>query len=204
MMIARCTALTVVVAALTLPLGAQAPAQAQADSGAVLAATLPAARQSWTSDRRPLRVGDILTIVVDERALATERASDVARADRNQRATLDAEMAPEDLQSLGIGLSSNSDNTGRRERSGSLIAVVSVRVLTVDETGIATVEGTKLVTIDGRRQELRITGVVRSEDVTQQNTVLSSRIANGEIFYLGKKINPKTGIIGKLLGLLWP
>ena len=161
MMIARYTALTVAVAALALPLGAQAPAQA--DRGAVLAATLPAARQSWTSDRRPLRVGDILTIVVDERALATERASDVARADRNQRATLDAEMA-----------------------------------------GIATVEGTKLVTIDGRRQELRITGVVRSEDVTQQNTVLSSRIANGEIFYLGKKINPKTGIIGKLLGLLWP
>jgi flagellar L-ring protein precursor FlgH len=161
-------------------------------------------RQSWTSDRRPLRLGDILTIVIDEQALASERSSDVARANRGQRATLDANMAPEDLRSIGIGLDANSDNTGRSDRSGSLIAVVSVRVVSVDPNGVASIEGTKLVTIDGRNQELRITGLVRSEDVTQQNTILSSRIANGEIFYKGKKMGPKTGIIGKLLGLLWP
>lgn len=195
------TILGAALVSLSTPAFSQAPATG--DSGAVVTALHPA-RQSWTSDRRPLRVGDILTIVVDERALASERASDVARSDRNQRASLDAKMAPEDLESLGIGYSAASDQTGRRERSGSLIAVVSVRVMSVDDAGIATIEGTKLVNIDGRRQELRITGVVRSEDVTQQNTVLSSRIANGEIFYLGKKIGPKTGILGKLLGLLWP
>lgn len=196
-----------VVCALLLMLDiALAPAQAPAvaDSGAQVVISGPPVRQSWTSDRRPLRVGDILTVVVDERALATERASDVARSDRNQRASLSAKFAPEDLEALGIGYGASSDQTGRRERSGSLIAVVSVRVLTVDQAGLATVEGNKLVTIDGRRQELRITGVVRSEDVSQQNTVLSSRIADGEIYYLGKKIGPKTGILGKLLGFLWP
>lgn len=179
-------------------------AQDAPDTAAVPVTAMPVPRQSWTSDRRPLRAGDILTIVVDERAVAAERSSDVARADRSQRARLDVEMAPEDFRDLGIGLASQSDNTGRSERSGSLLAVVSVQVMSVAPSGIAAVEGTKLVTIDGRRQELRITGNVRSEDVSQQNTVLSSRIANGEIFYRGKKMNPKTGIIGKLLGLLWP
>lgn len=179
------------------------PLAAQATDSAV-AGPVYQARQSWTSDRRPLRVGDILTIVVDERALASERTSDVARGNRNQEAGLDMSFAPEDLRNLGIGYGSQSDYTGKSERSGSLVAVVSVRVSTVDPNGIAAIEGTKLVTIDGRRQELRITGNVRAEDVSQQNTILSSRVADGEIFYRGKKISPKTGILGKLLGLLWP
>jgi flagellar L-ring protein precursor FlgH len=161
-------------------------------------------RQSWTSDRRPLRLGDILTIVVDESALASEQSSEVARSNRNQEGRIDAEMAPDDFRSVGFGLNASSDNTGRTQRGGSLAAVISVRVISVDPNGVATIEGTKLVTIDGRDQELRITGLVRSEDVTQQNTILSSRIASAEIFYKGKKISPKKGIIGKILGLLWP
>lgn len=178
-----------------------------ADSAAVATEPVVVAvdvRQSWTSDRRPLRLGDILTIVVDESALASEQSSEVARSDRNQKAGLEGAPFPADLRSLGMGLNSSSNNTGTTRRAGSLLAVVSVRVVSVDPNGVALVEGTKLVTVDGRDQELRISGLVRSEDVSQQNTILSSRIANGEIFYKGKKISPKKGIFGKLLGLLWP
>ncbi|HET9064820.1 MAG TPA: flagellar basal body L-ring protein FlgH [Gemmatimonadales bacterium] len=193
---------------LPLSLAAQAPATpATPDSTAASAPPVVVAvdvRQSWTSDRRPLRLGDILTIVVDESALASEQASEVARSDRNQKASLDGAPFPADLRSLGMGLNSSSNNTGTTRRAGSLLAVVSVQVVSVDPNGVAKVEGTKLVTVDGRDQELRISGLVRSEDVSQQNTILSSRIANGEIFYKGKNISPKKGIFGKLLGLLWP
>lgn len=194
-----------------LLLGAQAPAGQSPPPDSTRAASPPPqvvaavdVRQSWTSDRRPLRLGDILTIVVDESALASEQSSEVARSDRSQKATLDGAMAPADLRSLGIGLDATSNNTGTTRRAGSLVAVVSVRVIEVDPNGVAKVEGTKVVTVDGRDQELRISGLVRSEDVSQQNTILSSRIANGEIFYKGKKISPRKGIIGKLVGLLWP
>ncbi|MCA9763188.1 MAG: flagellar basal body L-ring protein FlgH [Gemmatimonadetes bacterium] len=195
------------VALVPMRLGAQGAAPV--GDSTVSAATPPAVvavdvRQSWTSDRRPLRLGDILTIVVDESALASEQSSEVARNNRTMKGSLDSPVAPEDFRSLGIGLNRQSDNTGQARRAGSLIAVVSVRVVAVDPNGVANIEGTKLVTIDGRNQELRITGLVRSEDVTQQNTILSSRIANGEIFYKGKKIGAKSGIIGKLVGLLWP
>jgi len=193
---------------LPLSLVGQAPgAPTTADTTAASTAPIVVAvdvRQSWTSDRRPLRLGDILTIVVDESALASEQASEVARSDRNQKAGLEGAPFPTDLHSLGMGLNASSNNTGTTRRAGSLLAVVSVQVVSVDPNGVAKVEGTKLVTVDGRDQELRISGLVRSEDVSQQNTILSSRIANGEIFYKGKKISPKKGIIGKLLGLLWP
>ena len=66
------------------------------------------------------------------------------------------------------------------------------------------VDGGKLVTVDGRKQEVRLGGLVRPEDVTAGNAVLSSRIADASISYKGKNIDPKTGLFGKILGLLWP
>jgi hypothetical protein len=46
--------------------------------------------------------------------------------------------------------------------------------------------------------------MVRSEDVSSNNAVASSRVANAEITYKGKKLGPSTGIFGKILGILWP
>lgn len=185
-----------------------APAVLQAQAAVVPppaeAAPPPTGRLSWTSDRLPLRVGDLLTIVVDENTVAAERQSNVANNTRSQNASLDALPAPEDLRSVGIGYDARSNQTGRVERAGSLVSVLSVRVTALEANGIARIEGQKIVLVDGRRQEVLLTGVVRSEDVSAGNAILSSRIADAEITYKGKKLGPSTGIFGKILGLLWP
>lgn len=185
-----------------------APALLQAQAATVPPPTdavpAPVGRLSWTSDRLPLRVGDLLTIVVDENTVAAERQSNVANNTRSQNASLDALPAPEDLRSVGIGYDARSNQTGRVERAGSLVSVLSVRVTEIEPNGIARIEGKKIVLVDGRRQEVLLTGVVRSEDVSAGNAILSSRIADAEITYKGKKLGPSTGIFGKILGLLWP
>jgi flagellar L-ring protein precursor FlgH len=177
-----------------------ATAQAPPDSGvAVVSATPP--RQSWLSDRLPLRNGDLLTIVVDERTLSSERSSNVANATRSQDATLAGEIGDAEI---GIGYGARSNNTGKIDRSGQLTGVLTVRVMSLEPNGLARIEGRKAVTLDGRTQEMMITGVVRSEDVSAGNTIYSSRIADAVLTYKGKKIGPSTGIIGKIVGLLWP
>ncbi len=187
-------------------IAAPAALQAQAATAPPPAETAPApvGRLSWTSDRLPLRVGDLLTIVVDESTVAAERQSNVANNTRSQNASLDALPAPEDLRSVGIGYDARSNQTGRVERAGSLVSVLSVRVTALEANGIARIEGQKIVLVDGRRQEVLLTGFVRSEDVSASNAILSSRIADAEITYKGKKLGPSTGIFGKILGLLWP
>lgn len=180
------------------------PAQAATVPPPTESAPPPTGRLSWTSDRLPLRVGDLLTIVVDENTVAAERQSNVANNTRSQNASLDALPAPEDLRSVGIGYDARSNQTGRVERAGSLVSVLSVRVTEIEPNGIARIEGKKIVLVDGRRQEVLLTGVVRSEDVSAGNAILSSRIADAEITYKGKKLGPSTGIFGKILGLLWP
>jgi len=164
----------------------------------------PLGRVSWTTDRRPLRPGDLLTIVVDEQTAASETSVTTAHANRAQTGSIDSPLAPEKFKSLGIGYGATSDAGAAAGRQGDLTAVLSVRVTSMEPNGIVHVSGQKSVTVDGRKQEIALTGVVRAQDVLPDNTVLSTRVAEAVISYKGKKIGPTTGIIGKILGILWP
>ena len=70
--------------------------------------------------------------------------------------------------------------------------------------GVATIQGAKNVTVDGRAQLVEVRGLVRAEDISSANTIPSSRIADAVITYKGKKIAPRSGILGKILSILWP
>ncbi|MES2305387.1 MAG: flagellar basal body L-ring protein FlgH [Gemmatimonadota bacterium] len=184
---------------------AAVPPAAGAATAAVDTTTRRASmRANWLTDRRPLHVGDILALIVDEQATATEQSTTTARNTRDQSGAWDMESAPSILKSLGISYAAHSDQGGVANRSGGLSTVLSVRVTAIDPSGVAHIEGHKLLAIDGRKQEVSISGLVRPEDVSAGNTILSSRIADASISYKGKKISPKTGIIGKILGMLWP
>jgi flagellar L-ring protein FlgH len=191
---------------LTLIVGMRDGLAAQGATPADSAAPVVAAPRSrgWTSDRRPVRVGDLLTVVVDEQTSASERITTRANNDRKQGGSVDFEGAPTVLNSVGIGYGARSDQTGRLDRSGDLASMLTVRVTAIEAGGTLRIEGGKLVEVDGRKQEVRLAGLVRPEDVTAGNAVLSTRIADATISYKGKAISPKTGIFGKILGLLWP
>lgn len=207
----RALGIAIMAAAAATRLSAQAASQAPGDSQPA-PTTRPVAfagsRAAWYSDRLPLRVGDLLTVVVDEQAAASERVSTVATADRAQRARLginvDSAVRLGPSKDFSTGMNSSSRDIGESGREGALTAVLTVRVTTIDPFGVATVEGLKTVTVDGRVQEVRLKGLVRPEDVSASNLVSSSRIADAVINYKGKKIGPRAGILGKILSILWP
>jgi len=203
--------LLVLSAAGRLAAAAQTPANPPSDSARPPAATgKPAAtvRAAWLSDRLPLRVGDLLTVVVDEQTAASERVSTTASADRAQRARLginvDSAVRLGPAKEFSTGLSNSSRDVGESGREGELTSVLSVRIVSLDATGIATIEGSKSVTVDGRLQEVKLRGIVRPEDVSPSNLVSSTRVAEAVITYKGKKIGPRAGILGKILSILWP
>ena len=185
---------------LPAPLFAQAKNAAPKDS----TPPPPPPRANWLSDRRDLRVGDLLMVVVDEKTSATERAATTAHSNRSQNGSVDAASAPDILKKLGITYQAQSDRGAQADRSGGLTAALTVRVAGIEANGVVRIEGQKFVAIDGRKQEINVTGLVRAEDVGSGNTVSSSRIANATISYKGKSISPSTGIFGKILSILWP
>lgn len=202
-----------------LPAIARAQTDAAADTTALLAPDSTAAaapppvapvrrRANWMSDRVELRRGDVLTVVVDEQTAARERVSTVATGHRSQRADLnagigeDARVGPN--KSFGAGMKSDSRDVGEASRVGDLTAVLTVVVTDVEPSGLVRISGSKKVTVDGRLQEVALTGGIRPQDVSVRNTVPSGAIVDAVITYKGKKLAPRTGILGSILGILWP
>jgi len=194
-------------------LAAPALAQAPADSAAAtpVAPAAPRGRASWTSDRLPLRVGDLVTVVVDEQAEATEHVSRVSTGKRGTTASLKGNIdtggtsAPSRYDvGLSTGFGGDSRDVGDAQRAGGLNAVLTVRVTGFESDGIARVEGKKQVTVDGRTQAVTLQGLVRSADVGAGNTIRSNRIADAVITYKGKKIAPNSSLVARLLGMVWP
>lgn len=171
-------------------------------------ATPPRRRANWMSDRVELRRGDVLTVVVDEQTAARERVSTVATGHRSQRADLnagigeDARVGPN--KSFGAGMKSDSRDVGEASRLGDLTAVLTVIVTDIEPSGLARISGAKKVTVDGRLQEVALTGGIRPQDVSVRNTVPSGAIVDAVITYKGKRLAPRTGILGSILGILWP
>ncbi len=201
---------TAVAAQAAPPPAAPAPAATPAP-GAAIAVAAPALnpqRASWLSDHRPLRVGDILTIVVDEQTAAREQVTTDAAANRAMHPKLNigvdvgSKLGP--AKELSTGIESSSHDQSNAQRSGNLTAVIAVKVAALDALGNARIEGAKVVTVDGRNQEVKLAGTVRPEDVSPDYLVSSSRIADATISYKGKKIGPRMGILGKILSILWP
>lgn len=179
------------------------------DTAAVAAPVAPvrraAPRASWLSDRMPLGPGDLVTVVVDEQTAARERVSRVADGNRtmSNRLRLDTATGAQGA-ALQSGSLTNSRDVGEAGRTGDLTAVLTVRVVEVEPSGALRIHGTRKVSVDGRLQDITLDGVVRAEDVDGSNRVLSSRIGEAVINYKGGKIGPRTGILGKVLGMLWP
>lgn len=163
-------------------------------------------RASWVSDRVVLQVGDILTVLIDEQTAASERVSLSGSAKRSLKFELEANADGEvAVGSTGIrgGWNGDSKDAGSANRAGDFVGTVSARVTALEPGGLARIEGTKKVNVDGREQEITLKGLVRPEDISGKNLILSSRIAEVSIGYKGKKIGPKTGIIGKILSFIW-
>jgi flagellar basal body L-ring protein FlgH len=47
-------------------------------------------------------------------------------------------------------------------------------------------------------------GFIRPQDVSPTNMINSWRIGEAELVYTTKGTGPKGGIIGRLLGMIWP
>jgi flagellar L-ring protein precursor FlgH len=146
-------------------------------------------------DFKARTVGDILTIQINETATATNSAdtSTEKSGDVNIKAPafFGLEQGNSALNFANILTAASALNfagQGSTSRSGQLQAFVSARVVQVFPNGDLGIEGIKEVTVNRERQILRIRGIVRTRDVTPNNVILSTSIANMEVVFDGKGI----------------
>jgi flagellar L-ring protein FlgH len=136
-----------------------------------------------TADNKASHIGDVLTIQVVENATATVNAD--TGSQRSNGLTVDLTRPKAPSLSAGLGTSSDFDGGGRTERAGRLLAQLTVKVDAVLPNGDLLVSGEQQLTINDERQRIAISGRVRPVDISEGNVVLSSRVADADITYVG-------------------
>lgn len=143
--------------------------------------------QSLTSDRKARRPGDALTVLIFENASATSSANTSAGRDAGARFGLDFESGegPRHGASGGLKFNHQLDGRGRTQREGRVLGTITVRVTSLLDNGDLLVAGEQMLDVNNERQQIRVEGRVRAHDVSESNTVQSTRIAEARISYIG-------------------
>lgn len=144
------------------------------------------------ADKKALRVGDIITIVLRETTQATKAAN--SELDKSSDSSLDPviglggnaiNIGKEAIQ-FGAKSSSSFSGDSKSNQSNSLFGNISVNVTRVLPNGNLVIRGEKWLTLNTGEEFIRLEGLVRPQDVTADNTVESNRVANARIQYSGK------------------
>ena len=138
--------------------------------------------------QRAHRVGDPLTIVLVENTSASKSSSSKLDSAGGFGLTPPATGAlslfkPTDASASG---NRNFNGKGTADQSNSLTGAISVTVVAVYPNGTMLVQGQKRVTLNRGDEFVQIKDIVRSADITADNSVPSTRVADARIAYTGK------------------
>lgn len=172
-------------------------------------------RVFFYADKKALRVGDIITVRIIESA----QASNTADTDLSRTSSANASFSTffgkkKFLNLFKLGddlLTTSSDNShkgaGSTTRSGELTAVMTAVVRDVLPNGNLVVQGTREVLVNHEQQFITLTGIVRPQDVSRDNIVLSTQLADANITIGGLGVvadKQRSGWGTWIFDLIWP
>jgi Flagellar basal body L-ring protein len=142
-------------------------------------------RSNWVVDRRPTSVGDIVTVVVNERTRTKDQGkTDVSKSNNNSVA--DGVGIFDFIKAFGFSSKSNMKGDGSTERTHTAQTQITCLVTDILPNGNLIIEGTRDIATHEETLQLQVVGVIRPQDVDSYNQISSDKIANAEIGVKGK------------------
>ena len=142
---------------------------------------------SLFTDKRAFRVGDVVTILLEEHSTGSNSAKSDADFTNRFELSNSATGKLDFLPGLGLNTSIKGDNLtkGMTSRSGSLRGKLAGKVTEIHSNGNLMLEGRRTIIVNGEEQITVLTGIVRPNDIRSDNTVYSYMIADAQITYRG-------------------
>jgi flagellar L-ring protein precursor FlgH len=179
-------------------------------------------------DTKARKVGDIVTVQIEESSEATNKADTKTGRASNLEAGIDTlfnledwyinkflDNVPDDWPkpnpfgnpSVKGSMSSDFDGTGTTSRSGDLSAFITCQVREVLANGNLKIVGSREVLVNHETQLIILTGVIRPRDISDENVILSTFISDAKIAYSGTGVindRQRPGWLANLLNNVWP
>lgn len=146
-------------------------------------------------DRRAKSLGDLLTVSIEIDEEAEMKNITSRTRSGSEGAGFDAAFGITDVlgldtEKLSPDLSISSDSqfkgNGSTKRNEKLTLRVAATVVQVLPNGQLVIEGDQEVRVNNELRDLRVTGIVRPEDISRHNEIEYDRIAGARISYGGR------------------
>jgi flagellar L-ring protein precursor FlgH len=165
-----------------------------------------------SEDLKARRVGDMIIVTLEEQTDAQKKAA-TGTAKKTSSSITNLTLAGKPSTSNGNPLFDASlesdhafDGAGESTQSNSLSGSVTVTVVEVLANGNLVVQGEKWININQGEEYIRLRGIVRPTDISADNTIASTRVANAQIQYSGDSTladSNNMGWLAKLFNSPW-
>ena len=167
----------------------------------------PTAHRGLFEERRAVRVGDTLTVVLNETTRASKDIGTNARRNSSNNVNAGLGLSSGSANTpiaLNAGVNSNGntnfDSKGGSSASNQFSGTITVTVLEVLSNGNLNVAGEKRLAVGHEEEVIRFGGIV-TPSTLQGNSVLSSQVADARIEYRGLGITDQIQAPGILTQL---
>lgn len=171
-------------------------------------------------DLRAHKVGDLITVNIVETSKANKKATTKTGRTSSINAGISNLMGWEGkIGKIGVpgefdnetmfkaSMENDFDGTGETTRNETMTASVTARVLEVTQNGNLFIKGSRKIQVNNEAQYITLSGLVRPADISPDNTVLSSYIAEASIEYTGSGAvsdKQKPGWLMRAVDYVWP
>ncbi len=162
---------------------------------------------SWGiySDRKARGVGDILTIIINESTTQTAAKS----RSNSKSGSVNLGSGTGIFHFLAAASAGGSDSftaEGSATDTSQFLGQVTVTVVEILPNGNFIIEGNQSIWQNRDEHRITLRGVIRPDDITTNNTILSSRVADATLKFDGKgPLNAKQrqGILTQIFNILF-
>lgn len=157
-------------------------------------------------DAKAHGVGDVVTVLIVESSASTQKAS--TGYDKKLDHENDAGIGTllNKIPALGYTSSQKGSASGSTSRTSNFTAKITATVTKLLPNGNLVIEATRALSTNSEKQDIKLTGTVRPQDIAPDNTVYSTYLADAKIESSGKGPigdRQREGIISKLLKFLF-
>lgn len=142
-----------------------------------------------TQDQRALRIGDILTVVLEEQTQSSKSAGTSFGKSSGVSIGIPTVLGEQyDELETSAEAERNFDGSAESSQQNSLRGSIAVTVHRVLPNGSLLVKGEKSLRLNQGEEFIRLTGLVRVDDINRFNQVSSQNVANAKISYAGRGV----------------
>ncbi len=145
----------------------------------------------WQARRREYRVGDVITVLLNESTQAARTLNNETSRESSNNAVpsglttqLD-QLLPSTSGIKTDGAKISNKGKGVADQQASLTGSIAVTVVEVQVNGNLVIRGEKKLALSEGGEVIQVAGIIRPDDVSAINTVQSRRLANAQISYKG-------------------